>query len=55
MGSLTSELVLGGGVSEVVDNDVTLGIQRTLLDGDFDSKSSGETVGINFGSELSAM
>ena len=42
-------------MSEVADDDVTLGVQRTLLDGTFDSKSSGETVGINFGSEISDM
>ena len=55
LGSLTTELVLGGGVSEVADDDVTLGVQRTLLDGSFDSKSSGTTVGITFGSEVSDM
>ena len=55
LGSLTSDLVLGGGVSEVVDEDVTLGVQMTLLDNEINSKTSGDVIAINFGSELSGM
>ena len=55
LGSLVTDLVLGGEVQEVVDDDVTLGVQRTLLDDPLNSKSSGDVIAIDFGAELSAM
>ncbi|XP_072031498.1 uncharacterized protein [Amphiura filiformis] len=55
LGSLTSDLILGGGVVQVVNNDVTLGIQKTLLDGELNSKTGANSVVIDFGSQVDGM